>query len=339
MAIPKNIVSTGEFVGKSGNLTLEEAINRKIPLIGAKENLIINEMGKINTGNPITYSYVSKTKAKPAENKQMEVTGLTPKPQINYTSRHNCLQIVKTDIMVSKSAQHATRIDKAKTLAEEIKIKKLEHDSDIELNNVWNIFADADIKKAVFKDPVPSANNQVAGECAGLFYHLANGATAFVKGRRGNVFAFDDAHNWTGKPTKITKEHITAMTKALRMEGGIKAKVIMVGANLKEGLNEVLTRIGKTEDVYYVDDVKYYGNSFSNKMEIRLYDYLSDEYGLGDVILIGDLSYFKYISYIATSLEKVTTDKTAIASRLYTQMTTALLNPKSLALGVGLSGK
>ena len=75
------------------------------------------------------------------------------------------------------------------------------------------------------------------------------------------------------------------------------------------------------------------------KVNFRLHRFLSKEYGLEDTLIAGDFSYAKMGLLKPTFLSEVSTDKTAIAKRYYTEGCLEVRNADAFAIGVGLKAE
>ena len=72
------------------------------------------------------------------------------------------------------------------------------------------------------------------------------------------------------------------------------------------------------------------------KVNFRLHRFLSPKFGLGDVLIAGDFEYMKNGLLVPTELKDVTTSKTAIQKRYYTEGCLEVRNADAFVIGVGL---
>lgn len=335
----KNVITTGAEFTPRTDPVLEQRIQKDFVEIKTPSAKMLNVAKKKKITDGKLYTYASYTSAPPKVNAHLEVTGLEPSPAVEYQTVSNALQILKTDVMVSHTMQAAARTDGKTTMAAEIVMKKQEHDNDLDYA-IMKIGANPtdkkEVKKSFLSDYTIAIDNTQAGVMKGLGSLVANGAKNFVNGRQGNIIAFDDKSDWTGKPTQLKAMHLDYMARVLN-ESGITPNKLFLGADLKEAFNHEMARIFK-HDTKLVNNIESYANSYSPNIELILYHLLSEAYSLEDVVIMGDFSFFELCYLINTNIQNVITDKTAISKRIFTQATIALRNHKSIVIGVGLKG-
>ena len=171
---------------------------------------------------------------------------------------------------------------------------------------------------------------------AGLFYFLAKGAKAFTGGKRGNVMAFDSTGDWSGEATVLTEKILSNLLQNIWDEGATP-KDVFIGADLKAAINKIATRqFGNEKNIN--SSVVSLDTDFG-KVNFRLHRYLSSKYGLGDCIIAGDFEYMKNGLLVPTELTDVTTSKTAIQKRYYTEGCLEVRNADAFVIGVGLKAE
>lgn len=338
MAI-KNVITTGAGYTPRTDPVLKQEIQKDFLQIKTSETKLLNLCKRKQITDGKLYTYASYTLGKPKDNAQLEVTGLDPSPSTEYKTFSNALQILKTDVMVSDTMQAAARTDGKTTMSAEIVIKKQEHDRDLEvalLKCVGDTTNMTTFRQGLLAPYTVAVDNTVAGRCASIFNLVAGGEPAFVNGKRGNIVAFDSKQDWTGTPTQLSTDHIDYMSRILN-ENGIIPNKMLIGADLKEAFNHEMARMFRN-DKKLINNITSYENNYSGDIGVELYNFLSEPYGLSDVVIMGDFSFLELCYLINTTIKNVITDKTAISKRIFTQMTLALRNHKSIVIGVGLKG-
>lgn len=326
------ITSTGYQAPATSREGLKPSVHDAVIQIGATETPITSKIGK-SKAKGIEHSWIIDPIASPTRNPQLEVSDFAGTDKSTKQKRTNAVEIVTTDVMVSRDMM-AVATYGGNEMAYEVAKKAKEHALKLEYMK-YGLGRDASAKASVFMAPV-IRTEVAAGEMAGLFYYLAKSDAAFgdtTAGRRGNVFAFDAAGDWTGATTAFDETKMNTVLQSI-YDAGETVKDIYVGANLKAGFNALASRLLGNENKS-VRNVVSLETDFGT-INIRLSRFLSDQYGLGDVFIAGNFDYLKDAALVETYLEDVPTSKTAKAKRYYTSTTMEVRNADAFAIGVGL---
>ncbi|MBZ7942755.1 DUF5309 family protein [Campylobacter sp. W0045] len=329
MALP----SFGHTAPATENVKLKQSVYEKIIKVGATDTPILNKIGTSNVTSPLLHSWITDTFEKPKKNANLELSKFVGETKNTTQKTSNATQIFISEAMVSeallKAKQHG-----GNEMAYQIGKKTIEHKRDIEYA-LFGLGRDTDVKKSVFKSYV-QAGASTSGEMAGIFYFVAKDKENFENKRRGNVLAFDEAGDWSGTATELTEDKLNQILQTI-WDSGVTPKDVFLGAELKPAINKLATRILKDE-TKLVGRVISFETDFGT-INFHMHRLLSPEYGLGDVLIAGDFEFMKHGLYIPTKIEKVPTDITAQAKRIYTQSTLEVRNADAFAIGVGLSSK
>ena len=326
------ITSTGYQAPATKRVGLKPSVYDKIILIGADDTPLLSAIGTSKVQN-ISHSWLTDRIASPKKNAQLEISDFAGEGKSTKQETTNAVQIITSEVMVSKTMQKVATYG-GKELEYETTKKAKEHKRDIEYA-LFGLGRDDDVKQSVFMAPKIRTEAE-AGEMAGLFYYIAKGESAFTNGKRGNVLAFDNNGDWSGTPQKLTKEYLNELLHAV-WKSGTDPKKVFVGANLKSAIDELASRHWKSE-TSISDKIVTLDTNFG-VVEFKLHRYLTDEYGLGDVLIAGDFSYMKNGLLYATELQEVPSSKTAIQKRFYTECCLEVRNADAFAIGVGLSAE
>ena len=323
------ITSTGYQAPATSRQGLKPSVYDKIILIGADETPILSMIGTSEVKG-IEHSWLTDTLAAPKKNAQLEISDFddTRKSTVQKTS--NATQIFTTNVSVSRSMQ-AVATYGGKELPREIAKRAKEHKLDMEYA-LFGLGRHANAKQSVFMGPAVRTDT-TAGEMAGMFYYVAKGAASWASGKRGNVVAFDSTNNWGGTETVLTEEILHTLLQNI-YDVGATPKDVFVGAGLKPAINKFATRQFGNEK--HVNSSVVSLDTDFGKVNFRLHRFLSPKFGLGDVLIAGDFEYMKNGLLVPTELKDVTTSKTAIQKRYYTEGCLEVRNADAFAIGVGL---
>lgn len=308
----------------------------KIILVGANDTPIMSMIGT-SVVKGITHSWITDTLKKPSKNAQLEISSFVGEQKSTKQQNTNATQIFTTDIMVSQTMQEVATYG-GKELENEVAKATKVHKLDIEYA-ILGLGRDASAKVSVLKAPQVREAAK-AGEMAGLFYYAAKGETAFKdkNGRKeqGNIIAFGscDGNKWgVGDCVTLTEDVLHQVLQRV-WESGATPKDIFIGAELKKALNKMASRQFSNEK--FINSSVVSLDTDFGKVNFRLHRFLSKEYGLEDCLIAGDFSYAKMGLLKPTFLSDVSTDKTAIAKRYYTEGCLEVRNADAFAIGVGL---
>ncbi|WP_086297725.1 SU10 major capsid protein [Campylobacter devanensis] len=308
----------------------------KIILVGANDTPIMSMIGT-SVVKGITHSWITDTLKKPSKNAQLEISSFVGEQKSTKQQNTNATQIFTTDIMVSQTMQEVATYG-GKELENEVAKATKVHKLDIEYA-ILGLGRDSSAKVSVLKAP-QIREAAKAGEMAGLFYYVAKGETAFKdkNGRKeqGNIIAFGscDGNKWgVGDCVTLTEDVLHQVLQRV-WESGATPKDIFIGAELKKALNKMASRQFSNEK--FINSSVVSLDTDFGKVNFRLHRFLSKEYGLEDCLIAGDFSYAKMGLLKPTFLSDVSTDKTAIAKRYYTEGCLEVRNADAFAIGVGL---
>lgn len=308
----------------------------KIILVGANDTPIMSMIGT-SVVKGITHSWITDTLKKPSKNAQLEISSFVGEQKSTKQQNTNATQIFTTDIMVSQTMQEVATYG-GKELENEVAKATKVHKLDIEYA-ILGLGRDSSAKVSVLKAP-QIREAAKPGEMAGLFYYAAKGETAFKdkNGRKeqGNIIAFGscDGNKWgVGDCVTLTEDVLHQVLQRV-WESGATPKDIFIGAELKKALNKMASRQFSNEK--FINSSVVSLDTDFGKVNFRLHRFLSKEYGLEDCLIAGDFSYAKMGLLKPTFLSDVSTDKTAIAKRYYTEGCLEVRNADAFAIGVGL---
>jgi len=330
-----SITSTGYESPATARVGLKPSVYDKILLIGADETPLLNLIGTSNVTS-ISHGWLIDPLADPAKNAKVEISDFTGTGKSTKQKRTNEVQILTTDVEVSKTMQKVATYG-GKELAHQVTKKAKEHKRDLEYA-LFGLGRDENVKTSVFKAATARAD-ETAAEMAGFMYYLAKSDTSFTLGKRGNVFAFDDSGAWgseaSGSNDFKTLDEDTLHTILQSIyDAGETPSDVLLGADLKKAINRIATRQFGNEK--HVNSSVVSLDTDFGKVNFRLHRYLSSKYGLGDVLLAGNFEYMKMGLLHPTELEDVITSKTSKAKRYYTEGCLEVRNADAFAAGVGL---
>lgn len=333
------ITSTEFQTPATQRVGLIPSVYDKIILVGANDTPIMSMIGT-SVVKGITHSWITDTLKKPSKNAQLEISEFKGEQKSTKQQNTNATQIFTTDIMVSQTMQEVATYG-GKELENEVAKATKVHKLDIEYA-LLGLGRDASAKVSVLKAP-QIREAAKPGEMAGLFYYAAKGETAFKdkNGRKeqGNIIAFGncDANKWgTGECVILTEDILHQVLQRV-WESGATPKDIFIGAELKKALNKMASRQFSNEK--FINSSVVSLDTDFGKVNFRLHRFLSKEYGLEDCLIAGDFSYAKMGLLKPTFLSDVSTDKTAIAKRYYTEGCLEVRNADAFAIGVGLKAE
>ncbi|EAU00357.1 SU10 major capsid protein [Campylobacter curvus] len=323
------ITSTGFQAPATKRVGLVPSVYDKIILIGADETPMLSLIGTSKVKS-IKHSWITDTIGEPKKNAQIEISDFSGAGKSTKKQLDNDTQIFTTEVSVSKTMQTAQTYG-GKELENEITKKAKEHKLDIEYA-LFGLGRDADAKKSVFKAATPRTDT-TASEMAGIFYYVANGASAFTGGKCGNVLAFDASGDWKGANTPLTEDVLSQILQQI-WDSGATPKDVFIGAALKPAINKLATRQFGNEKAINSRVVSL--DTDFGKVNFRMHRFLSAKYGLADTLIAGDFEFAKNGLFLPTEIEDVPTSKTAKQKRYYTECCLEIRNPAAFAIGVGL---
>ena len=329
MALP----SMGHTAPATENVKLKPSIYETIIKIGATETPILNKIGTSKVTNPQTHNWLTDTFEEPKKNANLELSKFVGRTKNTTQKTTNATQIFISEIMVSKALIEANQYG-GNEMEYQVGKKAKEHKMDMEYA-LFGLGRDFDPKVSVFKGYI-KPQEAISGEMAGIFHYVSKEATRFESAKRGNILAFDESGDWKGEATELTEDKLNQILQTI-WNNGVSPKDVFLGAELKGAINKFATRILGNE-TKLVGQVVSLETDFG-KVNFHMHRFLSEKYGLGDVLIAGDFEYMKHGLYIPTVIEDVTTDITAKAKRLYTQSTLEVRNADAFAIGVGLKSK
>ncbi|ASM38499.1 MAG: DUF5309 family protein [Campylobacter sputorum] len=280
------ITSTGYQSPATARVGLKPSVYDKIILIGPDETPIMSLIGTSSVKN-IEHSWIIDTLAEPKKNAQLEISGFENASKSTKQKRSNAVQIFSTSIMISNTMKVVATYG-GNELSHETTKKTKEHKRDIEFA-LLGLGRDSDVKKSVFKAPL-LRDETTPAEMAGLFYYVSKGANAFLNGKKGNVLAFDDAGNWSGEATELTEKELSEILQTI-WDSGATPKDVFIGAGLKKAINKLASRQFGNEKSINTSVVSL--DTDFGKVNFRMHRYLSEKYGLNDVLIAGDFSFAK----------------------------------------------
>ncbi len=323
------ITSTGFQAPATKRVGLIPSVYDKIIQIGADETPILSLTGTSKVKG-IKHSWITDALNEPKKNAQLEISDFAGADKSTKRQLDNEVQIFTTDVAVSKTMQ-AVATYGGKELEHETTKKAKEHKLDMEYA-LLGLGRDANVKLGVFKAGTPRTDTQ-ASEMAGIFHYVADGASAFTGGKRGNVLAFDSTGDWTGTATALTEAVLSQILQRI-WDSGATPKDVFIGAALKPAINKLAVRqFGNEKSIN--SSVVSLDTDFG-KVNFRLHRFLSAKFGLADCLIAGDFNFLKMGLLEPTKLEDVPTSKTAKHKRYYTEGCIEVRNPSAFAIGVGL---
>jgi len=337
------ITSTGFQSPATSREGLKPSVHDAVIQIGATETPISSKIGK-SKAKGIEHSWIIDPIADPTRNPQLEVSDFAGASKSTKQKKTNAVEIVTTDIMVSRDMMEVATYG-GNEMAYEVAKKAKEHALKLEYMK-YGLGRDADARVSVFEAPV-IRTEVAAGEMAGLFYFLAKGdatfsttASGIATGRKGNVFTFDSGGaaegTWANDSaaTAFSEDKMNTVLQSI-YDAGETVKDIYVGAGLKKAFNGLVSRQLGNEKMSTRNVVSL--ETDFGTINIRLSRFLSDKYGLGDTFIAGNFDYMKDAPLVETYLDDVPTSKTAKAKRYYTSCTMEVRNADAFAIGVGLT--
>ena len=325
--------STGFQAPATERVGLVPSVYDKIIQIGWEETPLLTKIGTSSVTG-IKHSWIIDPIGNPTRTPQLEISDFTGIASSTKMKRENSIEIFTDEVMVSRDMQRVKTYG-GNEEAYEVTKKAKEHKKRFE-QMILGIGRDNDVKTSVFMADKLRTDSS-AGESAGMFYFLAKGESAFTSGTdygtRGNVLAFDDAGDWSGTGKTMTWKEFNQVLQKI-YDGGATPKDVFVGANLKASINDFVVRQLSTE-TRQAQTISSIETDFG-KINIHLSRWLSDTFGLGDVVIAGDFEFMKHGLLTPTILEEVSTSKTARARRYYTSSTLEVRNADAFAIGVGL---
>lgn len=324
--------STGYQSPATSRVGLIPSVYENIIQLGIEETPILSKIGT-SAVKGIEHSWIIDTIGDPTRTPKLEISDFSGDAKSTKQKRTNTVEIFIDDVMISKDMQ-AIATYGGKELQYEVAKKAKEHKKRFEQMILGVRSGGAGtIKTDVFKAPVLRDEDK-EGEAAGIFYYVAKNATSFASGLRGNIKAFDSTSNWGGTESELTWDKFNEVLQLI-YDGGAMPKDVFVGSILKGRINAMVTRmLGNESTANKV--IKSIDTDFGT-VNLNLSTYLSTKYGLGDVMIAGDFEYMKHGLLVPTTLEDVSTSKTATAKRYYTSSTLEVRNANAFAIGVGLN--
>ncbi|MCI5968169.1 DUF5309 family protein [Helicobacter sp.] len=213
-----------------------------------------------------------------------------------------------------------------------------EHALDIEFSFFGLGNNPSDAKTDVFSEPHIRNAQTDPGKSAGIFHFLAKGADAFDKGWRGNICAFDTSNDWQGQASDLTWDKLMLALENIWKKGETP-RTLFVGSKLKHKINKFVSdfgsRVTNNKDKGFAPTISTLDTDFG-VVEVRLHRFLSEQYGLGDVLLAGNFEYMKNGLLISTTHKPYETGRTSKGFAFHTESTLIVRNADAFVIGVGL---
>lgn len=322
------ITSTGYEAPATARVGLKPSVLDKIIMLGDFETPIMAKAGRCKI-NSLKHAWITDKFKAPKYNAHLEVTGFDTTAASTKQKTENAVQIFKDEVFVSDSMQQIATYGGNELAHETGKVGK-EHAKDLEYS-FFGLGRDADPRLSVFEAPT-IRTDAVAGEAAGIMHFLAKGDATFTNSKRGNVIS--GGADWANiTPLEVlTWDAFNSILQVI-YDNGATPKDVYVGAALKKAINAFVTRQLGNEAAAN-KRITSLETDFGT-VNIMMHRYLSDAYGMGDVVLAGDFEYAKFGTLIDTNLKDVNTDKTGTAKRFYTEGTWEISNADAFAAGVG----
>lgn len=329
------ITSTGFEAPATAREGLKPSVYDNILLVGRRDCPLINLIGSETITNPIRHSWHIDTLRDPINEPKEEIHELVSGTKSTVQKNSNAVQILTTVWEVSESMEKAQEYGKQNPKDREKGKRAIEHANNLEYA-LFGLGHDTDAKVSVFTAPLERANETDKPISAGFFHFIAKNDTTFTNGRRGNIFAFDNAQDWTGTEEEMTEEMFCEILQSI-WDSGAQPKDVFVGAALKRRINawrakNNVTNFSSKDANLIVDTIE----TDFGRVRVHLHRYLSAAHGLGDVLLAGDFEYMKNGLYIPTNHKEVPTSRTSIMGRFYTEFCLCVKNADAFAIGVGL---
>jgi hypothetical protein len=328
------ITSTGYQAPATERVGLVKDIYDKITQYGWDDTPLLNAIGRQNVTG-IDHSWIIDPLITPTRNPKLEISDFTGDDKSTKQLRTNSVEIFIDEVMISRTMEQVKTYG-GKELEYELSKRVKSHKKRLE-QMILGIGRNSNSKVSVFLAPV-TRTDALAGQAAGLFYFLAKGETSFTAGTttgtRGNVIAFDEDMDWTGDTQEMTWESFNTILQSV-YDGGATPKNVYVGTNLKARINDFVTR-QYTNEKKTVQTITSIETDFGI-VNIHMSRFLSDQFGLGDVLIAGDLEYMKNGLLVPAEITDVPTSKTAKQKRIYTEATLVVRNADAFAIGVGLN--
>lgn len=330
-----SITSTGFQAPATERVGLVPSVYDSIVVVGSGETPILSAIGT-SPVKSIEHSWITDKLADPKYNAQLEISDFSGTGKSTKQKTSNAVQIFTTEVQVSESMT-AIATYGGKELEHEVGKKAKEHAKDLEYA-MFGLGRDANVKTSVFKAPIVR-EEAVKGEMAGILYFLAKGDTTFTNGLRGNVRAFDDSGAWGAEVAstnefKLLDEDVLGELLQPIWDTGESPRDVYIGASLKRAINRIASRQFGNEK--HVNSSVVSLDTDFGIVNFRLHRYLSKKYELDDVLIAGNFEYAKNGLLIPTKLKDVTTSKTAVSKRYYTEGTLEIRNADAFSAGVGL---
>jgi hypothetical protein len=323
------ITSTGYQSPATSREGLKPSVLDEVVLLGAYDTPLLSKIGRSTVTN-YTHSWITDPIGDPVKNAKLEITDFTGATKATKQKTSNQVQILTEEVMISKSMQRIATYG-CSEMAHEVAKKGKKHALDIEFM-LLGLGRDADELTSLLKAPVTRAD-ATPGESAGIFYFLTKGVNSFTSGARGNILAFDADGDGTGAVSDFTEDKMNQVLQLI-WDNGETPKDIFVGANLKKAFNALVTRqLGN--EAFTNRRVTSLETDFGT-VNVHLHRFFNTTNGLANTFLAGNFDYSRLGTLWSTTLEDVTTSKTATAKRYYTEATLEVKNANAFAAGIGL---
>lgn len=334
------ITSTGYQAPATSREGLKPSVLDVITLIGPDETPLLTKMGRSTVTNP-THSWIYDRLPEGSRSPRQEISDVGTTGKSTKQKNQNAVEIFVDEAMVSKSSTKVSAYG-GKELPHELKKTAIAHKKSIEmallgLNRPGTGTTQASVTKAPTFRSGDGISSGDEGEMSGLFYYCAKGATSFSSGARGNILAFDSTNDWAGTPSALTWDRFNEVLQKI-WDSGASPKDVYVGTELKSAINTFAKdyRQLKSGEKKWSNIITEVETDFG-VVNVHLHRYLSATYGLADAMIAGDFEYSRVGYLYPTDLEDVSTSKTAIIKRYYTEATLEVRNADAFAIGVGLS--
>lgn len=321
--------NTGQLI--AGN---REDVLDAVFLIGQDEAPIMTKIGKGSKAKGVLHSWITDRIPEPENKNFVEISAYPAAPKSTKQRTSNAVEIFMRAAGVSYDQSASANYGKDE-MAHQYELAMKAQAKDVEYR-ILGLGRSSAVKTAVFMPPQERQDNVTPGKMGGFFYYVSNGETAWDTsgdyGTRGNVLAFDSAKNWSGSLTNVTTAILEEITGKPYDEGA-RVKDIYVGRVLKAKVNALFAR-------QWVNDKN--ANLNISQIEltngivnVHLHPFLSDKFGLEDVLIAGDFDFAKYAPLL-TTIKQVPETETAIKKMLYMSGCLEVRNSAAFSIGVGL---
>lgn len=266
------------------------------------------------------HSWISDRYEDASDNANAEITGFSDTAKKTKVETINHTQIFTTNVSVSYR-QNALKQYTGNELAHQISKKMIKHKKDIE-------FAMLGLGRDAIDDKYVPMSDTENGRMASIFFYVPK------EHRKDFLNA--------GKKTNFTFKILQSIIEPIWLNGGIddgKFKIFL-GSSLKQKINDWLDEKPSLK-------VEVKGGEIDPRVtkihtdfgvvDIYLHRLFSAEEKLQDKVLAGNFNDVSLCYLTPTKVEDVSTDKTAILKRIYSDLLLEVKNPDMFASASGLA--